>query len=182
MTTVAQTLVAGGDALSQLTATVTQVLGRLGPLRLANLTVPTADVASSLATLLDVPIGNLALQGWQQHRDVAAARRSTAIHPGTREVVRLLEHRIESHQSPVIEVTVQGVPKEVLALDLDVEIEAASVDLVIEHGEIVAVESGPAIAKGTLSASDVVLASHEFQAADLAIPTRANAPVPPAPA
>ena len=77
MTTVAETLVPGSDAISQLAATVSQVLGRVGPLRMAGLVVPISDVASSLTTLLDVPVGNLAIEGWQQHRDVAEARRRT---------------------------------------------------------------------------------------------------------
>jgi len=61
------------------------------------------------------------------------------------------------------------VSQEVLALDLDVEVEAASVDLVIRHGKVDEVRSGPAIARGELSASEVVLASHEFQAVDLGL-------------
>lgn len=172
MTTIAQTLVGGNEPISRLASVVGGVLERLGPLRLAGLVVPTADVVAAIATLLDVPVGNLAIKGWQQHRDVSAARASTAANPGTHEVVRLLEHRIESHQSPVIEVTVNGVSQEVLALDLDVEVEAASVDLVIRHGKVDEVRSGPAIARGELSASEVVLASHEFQAVDLGLSSR----------
>jgi hypothetical protein len=169
MTTIAQTLVAGGNATTRLAEQIAPVIGRLDALRLAGLAVPTVDVASTLSSLLDVPLRGLALKGWRQYRDVAEARRSTAEHPGTREVVELLEHRIESRQSPAIEVTVEGVPREVLALDLLVEIEATTAQLVIEHGEIVRFETGPAVARGTLSAHDVVLASHEFQAVDLSV-------------
>ncbi|HKJ56350.1 MAG TPA: hypothetical protein VJ978_10220 [Nitriliruptoraceae bacterium] len=167
MTSIANVLVGGHDPLGQLTTTIAPILERLDALRTAGLHLPAADIATALATLLDMPVSDLAKKGWQQHRDVEAARASTAANPGFQEVVRLLEHRVESRHAPALEITVNGVPREVLALELLVEIEAANVDLVVRNGEIDEVRSGPAIARGTLSASEIVLASHEFQTVDL---------------
>lgn len=167
MTTIARALVRTDDAGAG--TALQQAMSRLGPLRVAGLAVPTAEVSSALAALLDQPIGNIALRAWTQHGEIEQACRRTSANPGSREVVRLLKHRIVSRQSPVIEALVDGAPVPLIELDLLVEIEASSADLVIEHGMVADRRAGTAIARAKLSASDLTLAEHEFQPVDLTL-------------
>jgi hypothetical protein len=167
MTTIARTLVDGAESGDTLTSAVAGVLTRLPPVAVAGLTVPSTDLSAALSALLDVPIGNLALRGWQQRREVVDACRRTATEAGAREVLRLLDHRIVSRQSPTLEVLLDGVRVVLLELDLTVEIEVNGVDLVIEHGAVQDARPGSATARADLRAWDVVLAEHEFQPVDL---------------
>lgn len=167
MTTIARALAGTDDAGSE--AALQQALLRLGQLRVAGLVVPSAEVSSALAALLDQPLGNVALRAWAQHHEIQQACQRTAADPGSREVVRLLKHRIVSRQSPVIEAMVHGAPVPLIELDLRVEIEASSVDVVIENGVVTDTRPGTAIAKATLSASGVTLAEHELQPVDLTL-------------
>ncbi len=82
-------------------------------------------------------------------------------------MVTLAEHSIKSKQSPTVDVEVGGVSTTVLELDLETEIELASVELVIEGGEIVDAVSGGAMAKVTLEASGVTIIERDYRPADL---------------
>ncbi len=139
----------------------------LGRILISGLAVPSADVAGALARLLDVPVGNVAIRGWHQHRKIEQARQQTKDNATDRAVVRLGDHKIKSKQRPVIEATVGNHTMPVLNLELEVEIDVSAVDLVIEQGEVCEVHHGSAVAKAKLSASKVTLAERNFSTVDL---------------
>ncbi len=147
------------NSLTASTDLAQQLMGAYG--------VPVAQVIPAIWKLLDMPAGNLAIRGWGKHREVSAAMNQTKDRIGDRRVVRLAEHSIKSKQTPTIDASVAGASKTVLVLDLEVEIEVASVDLIIEQGEIVDSIAGGAVAKAKLSASGVTLAEREFSPIEL---------------
>ena len=131
--------------------------------------VPPTDVAAAIADLLTMPVGNLALVAWQRQHAVRAACETTRAQPGSRRVLRLLEHTVRSEQHPSIDVEAGPLHAPLLSLTLRVEMSITAVQLVIEEGGIVGVYPGPASASATLSAGDVVLARRQVTAIDLSV-------------
>lgn len=115
--------------------------------------MPALQLATTIATLLDMPVGDLAVQAWEQGRRVRVACQQTRGHPGSRQVVRLLE------QGPV-----HGT---LLTLTLDVEIAVSLTDVVVEQGRIVDVRPGTASAEAKLAVGGVVLARRKTRRFDL---------------
>lgn len=155
------------DAAAELATAVARTTTAAGRLSVAGITVPEADVANAIVTLLRMPIGNIAVRGWNDHRSISQAKQRTAENPTVREVIRLLEHRIVTKQEPRIEAEVNGVTVRLLTLTLEVEMRLSSADVVVERGRVVDVRPGSAVAKATLSASKVKLAEKEFRQVDL---------------
>lgn len=171
MTTLGDLLYGPGDREDR-AANLAGAIERGGmALTAAGLQADRGDVASALARLLDVPIGNIAIKGWAKHRDVEKARAETRATPGDRQVVQLASHTITSTQKPTVDISVAGVQHTVLTLDLEVRIEVGLASLAIEGGEIVDTMPGPTVASAKLSASGVVLAEHDLTVADLGQPT-----------
>ncbi len=139
----------------------------LQSVRIGGAAVPMPEVVNAVAQLLDMPVGNIALQGWHQQREVLKAKAETAGQPGTREVVRVLQHTITSKQSPTVRATAGAASVTILTLDLEVEIKVSSADLVVEAGQMTQARAGSAVAKAKLSASGTTLAEREFQPVDL---------------
>lgn len=129
--------------------------------------VAPADVATAITDLLDVPLGNLALAAWDQQRRVRAALDETRRQPGSRQVVRLLEHTISSTQHPTLDVESGPVRARLLSLTLDVAIAINATELVIEGGRVVEVRAGAASASASLSAGHVTLAQRQLSDIDL---------------
>jgi hypothetical protein len=140
----------------------------LGLLAAAIALAPSAgsEVAGALSTLLDAPVGNLALRGWRKHRDVLDALEETE-ESGDRQVVRLARHKVSSSQSPSVEVATSGARQTVLEVDLKVELEIGLVDLTIEAGQIVGSSTGETKASGRLSASGQTIVKRELTLVDL---------------
>lgn len=152
------------------------VTGPLAALRIGGVAVPHVEVVDAVATLLELPVGNLALTAWGQQRDVAEAIERTRNDPAGREVIEVLSHRIRSRQRPTIDVDVNGARSRVLELDAEVELEMTTAELVIEAGRVTAARTGPTRGRARLSASGVTLAARDFTAVD-ATPD-INAPAP----
>jgi hypothetical protein len=136
---------------------------RLGPLLLelplASLAMDMrTEIATALDDLLDMPVGQLALDGWAKRQRVHAACERTRRQPRRREVVPLAEHTLTVTQHPTIELTVGGTTHRLLTLALEVQIEVTAVTLVIQHGRVAEVRHGAASAEATLSAGKVRLA------------------------
>jgi hypothetical protein len=150
---------------------------RLGPagldlarVRVAGLAVDPSEVSGALLRSFDVPIGNLALRGWQQLAQVSRARERTAAEPGTREQVHLGEHRMSFRQSPVVEAWVGGASLEVLRLTLELDVHVTAVTLDVEGGRITRSRPGPARARAALSVDGRSLVSRELRPVDLSTP------------
>ncbi|MEL6985291.1 MAG: hypothetical protein AAFO29_22855 [Actinomycetota bacterium] len=171
MTTLGDLLYGPGDREDRATRLADAIEGGGLALSAAGLQADRGEVAASLARLLDMPIGNIAIRGWAKHRDVEKARAETRATPGEREVVQLASHTITSKQKPTVDISVAGVHHTILTLDLEVRIEVGLASLAIEEGEIVDTMPGPTVAGAKLSASGVVLAEHDLTMADLGQPT-----------
>ena len=179
-TTLAELLIgSAAETPAVLAAAMAGAQAVLARLSVAGLSIPGHDVASAVAKLLEMPIGNLAIKGWSGHRSVADAKRRTAENPGAREVVRLLDHRIKSKQKPEILVEINGAPVPLFELTLEVELRISSADVVVERGEVVDVGPGSVVAKGKLSAADVELLTSEFRQVELKPGVEPPPPVPP---
>ena len=137
--------------------------------------LPPVEIATAISKLLAMPVGNVALVAWDQQRRVRAARQQTRRHPGSREVVRLLEHTVTSKQNPTIDVEAGPVRGTLLTLTLQVEVAIGATDLVIEHGRVVEVHTGAATASAELSAGSTVLARRALVVVDLAADHRSHA-------
>ncbi|MEM7324196.1 MAG: hypothetical protein AAF531_13990 [Actinomycetota bacterium] len=170
MTSIADLLYPGSDDagnLNQLTVALGATTLPIHGLLVGPFATPLIEVASVLSRLLKAPVGNIAIKGWGKHREVQKAIEASKKEPGEPRTVRLAQHSIKSKQSPTVEATAGGVTKTILELDLVVELELASVELVILDGEIDDAVTGGTLAKAKLSASGVTLAEHELQPADL---------------
>jgi hypothetical protein len=147
--------VAAGHLLRQLSAAG---LDLARGVTVGGLSVPAVEIVNPVLQLLELPVGNLALQGWHNYHQVSTAKARTAGGPGAREVVRLLEHTISSSLSPTVDVSVGAASVTVLSLEIEVEIRVSTVNLVVEGGNVVWVAPGNATATVTLSASGVTVA------------------------
>ena len=143
-----------------------RISGPLSRINVGGVSIPPVEVTNAVVALLELPMGNLAVHGWQQHRRVQEAIERTRTDPAGREVVELLRHKIRSKQQPTIDVDVDGVAMPILELEVEVELEVASAELVIERGAVSAVRTGPTRGKATLSASGVTLAQQQFSPVD----------------
>jgi hypothetical protein len=182
MTTIAEILFRPGSSHAELNASIERARASLGTLSFTGFSVPSADVGETLKDLLDLPVGNIALRAWRQYRDVVQACERTRISATEREVVRLMEHRVVSHQSPVIEVIVGGSAVPILALDLCVEVNVASAELLVERGSVQQIRTGDGSARVRLSAGEVLLAEGRINFVDLGrIPKTSGSLPPPLP-
>jgi hypothetical protein len=143
-----------------------RALGPLTALRVGGISVPSVEVVDAVSALLELPVGNLALKGWEQQRNVAESLERTRHDPSGREVVELLQHRIRSRQRPTVDVDFDGVRSTVLELDVDVELMVSSAELIIERGRVSSVRNGPTRGHARLSASGVTLAERELTSVD----------------
>lgn len=155
------------DAAAELAAALERTTTAAGRLSVAGIAIPEAEVANAVTTLLQLPIGNIAVKSWNDHRSISQAKERTAQNPTVREVIRLLEHRIKTKQEPEIVAELNGATVRLLTLTVEVEMRVSSADVVVERGRVVEVRPGSAVAKATLSTSKVQLAEKEFRQVDL---------------
>lgn len=158
MTTVSDLLFASPSEGQRVLSAAFETAPGLGQMTIGGLTVPSIDISSALLRLFQVPLGNLALRGWNFQREVERAKTETALDPDGREVLKLFEHKIRSHQSPTIELRAGDLAVTVAKLTAEVEIVITSAELVIERGEISGLEPGEAKASAKLKAGDAVIA------------------------
>ena len=125
------------------------------------------QIAMAISCLLTMPVGNLALVAWEQERSVRAAGEHTLQYPGSRQVVRLLEHTVSSTQNPTIDVDAGPVRATLLTLTLQVDLSISATDLVIEQGRVAEMRAGPTTAWASLSAGSALLARSKPVEVDL---------------
>lgn len=151
-------------ALESSLARAGEPLGDTGP---GSVTVTDSALSTAIAGLLEEPVGNLAVRGWQSHRLVVEACERTRANPGSIEVVELLEHEIASRQHPRLELFVNDVRVRVIQLDLDVALRVDGVGLTIADGRISGWSTGTVVGRAELTASGVSLARREHTLVDL---------------
>ncbi len=183
MTTLTELLIEPqADAATELASALGRSPAVLAKLSVGGLAVPDVEVANAIMTLLDLPVGNIVLKGWDEYRGIAEAKRATADDHNSRQVVRLLEHRITSSHEPVVEVELNGVTYPLLKMTLEIELRLSTVDVTVERGAVADVRPGSSSAKASLSAGKVVLAEKQFRELELRSEIEsATAAAPPAP-
>jgi hypothetical protein len=139
----------------------------LGQITVGGFAIEPPQVSGALIGLLDMPIGNLAVHGWEHSAAIERAKQRTLSDPGSREVVTLGEHTIRSTQSPTVDASVGGAKVTLLQLDIKVTITVTGVRLVVEEGRIASATPGPARAGATVSAGGTTLFSRETRPVDL---------------
>jgi hypothetical protein len=125
------------------------------------------QATAAILALLAMPLGNVALTAWAAHARVRAACEQTAREPGSRQLVRLLDHTIRSEQHPTVDLDVGGATRQLLVLTLQVEIVVSVADLVVEGGRVSGVMTGATSASAALLAGEVLLARGALQGVDL---------------
>lgn len=125
-------------------------------------------LAPAITKLFDIPIGNLALSAYRRQREVRAAMKRTESVPGSREVVRLAEHEIETTIEPEVVIQVNGVSYQPIEIALDLNMEVEALTVTVEHGRIVGWAPGAATASATLKAGEVTVASAATKPVQLA--------------
>ncbi len=111
-----------------------------------------ARMAEAVATVLDIDLGSLALDGWAKYGEVRAAARRSAPPNESSERVRLVEHRITSTHRPSVELYLNEVLLATIALGLEVEIDVHGLDAEIRGGRLVGFHGGDLDVRATLSA------------------------------
>jgi hypothetical protein len=124
-------------------------------------------IAEGILAFLDMPAAHLAASAYEKHRRIEVAKRETAEPPGTRQVVQLMKHTINSRLEPKVEIEINGVPKTLLRLAL-----IESVTAIVQSGHLVDITPGSATAEATLSASGITLAKAKPRPIDLAVPAK----------
>lgn len=166
MTTLGDVLARGGTR-RELTDTLRGTIGSVEPLTRPVGVMPAAEVIAALASVLDMPLANLAVLCWHDYREVSATRRRTTGPPPGRAAVEIGRHKLSCTQEPEVEMVIDGRPVPVLKLKLELEINLSFAELVIVEGQIVEVRHGDGTATGRLSAGEVTLAEGTVRALDL---------------
>lgn len=130
------------------------------------------QVTDALVGLLAVPVGNVALGAWARHRQVQAACEATARRPGSRRVVRLLEHTVHSEEHPVVDLDLGAgaASQRLLTLTLDVVLEVGAVHLVVSDGRVAEVVPMSVSGSARLLAGSTCLARGSLDTLDLSLP------------
>ncbi|MGE5830211.1 MAG: hypothetical protein ACM30G_17890 [Micromonosporaceae bacterium] len=150
MTTVAELLFERpADRADQINRQLEQRAGALG---LLSHGVPglTRQVATAIASLLDLPIGGLVLQAWRKQQAILKACEQTRGVPGATASVVVANHTLQTSQQPRVYLDVAGaqVPILELALALTLDIDAITVNVL--EGHVTGCGAGTAAAAGEL--------------------------------
>ena len=120
--------------------------------------IPHAELVTAILDAIDIPVGNVAISGWNKCRLIREAKVESLAAPGTKKFVRLAEHSIDSTHHPRIELDLNGARIEILRLDLVVSLQIETVRVVVENGVIAGWGPGNAIVSATLSSGGLQLA------------------------
>lgn len=131
-------------------------------------------VASGVIALLEMPIGDFIFTAYRKHRLIEAARRDTLAAAGSRQVVQLLEHTIESVQHPTVDLVVDGASQTLFKLDLKAELTVEIATLIVEKGEIVDTRPGKATGAVSLGLSGKEILRSSISQIDLGSPTESR--------
>jgi len=102
------------------------------------------DFADVAAGLLDLDLGGVLVTGWCKHAQLGAAAERTLAAPGSRETVRLAEHRISHTSSPHVDVLLGGTVVTQIKMTLGVDVDVTGLEASIREGRLVSLHSGDA--------------------------------------
>lgn len=112
--------------------------------------------------LQGIDLGSVLLNGWSKYRALRAAALRTLDHPGTGQMVPLLEHEIVSHHEPWVEVQVNGHPVARLTFGVDLKLKLALVQASIRAGRLMRLTAGTCTATISCSMQGIELASRDL--------------------
>jgi len=165
MTTVKDVLYAGE------TEGVQGLAGQLGSLGVLAAVLPEAvaptRVAEAVWDLLDIPLGDLLVRGWEKHRLIEEAKKATDGQPGAIQQVRIAGHTLKSEHHPKIECDVDGRTIPLLTLRLVVSLTIDTLVVTVTEGQVAGMSPGKVKAVATLSAGGVELCRREVEAVSL---------------
>lgn len=116
------------------------------------------DVADAAAGLLDLDVTDVLAAGWRRHQELRAAGRRTLAAPGTRETVRLVEHRISHRSQPYVDVVLGEALVTRVTLTLEVRVDITGLEASVRDGRLTAVHAGDAVVTASLAVEGVRLA------------------------
>jgi hypothetical protein len=100
------------------------------------------EAAVAAAGLLKVDLIEVLVSGWREHRDIFSAARRTLEMPGSKELVGLAPHRINTMQQPAVGILIDGKRVHTLQLGLSIFFEVTGLVAGISHGRLAAVHAG----------------------------------------
>lgn len=106
-------------------------------------------LASTIAGLLELDLGDLLIYAWRTHHRLVDAAEATLAAPGRQEIVQLGSHQVTLAHNPTIDLLVDGVRVHTFRFRLTVVFDVDVAAAVIQDGRLVAVKAG----KSTLTAS-----------------------------
>jgi hypothetical protein len=125
---------------------------------LSNDLKPSAYVGDALASLFDMPIGNVLIGAWHDNRLVQEACNRTRAQPGTRQDVYLLTSEVTCTHHPQIDLDTAGCRMTLLTLELKLDLTINSLVVDVTGGHVVAVGPGTADVRASLRVGRTVLA------------------------
>jgi hypothetical protein len=106
--------------------------------------VSSAHVGEALASLFDMPVGDVLFGAWHGNHVVQAARARTRARPGTKEKLHLLDTDVTSIYHPQLDLDTGARRITLLTMELEVELKIEALILEVAGGNVVAV--GPGLA------------------------------------
>jgi hypothetical protein len=100
------------------------------------------EAAAAAAVLLKVDLIEVLVDGWREHEDIRSAARRTLAMPGSKELVGLVPHRINTFQQPAVSILIDGRRVHTLQLGLSVLFEVTGLVAGVSGGRLAAVHSG----------------------------------------
>jgi len=125
---------------------------------LSNELKPSAYVGDALASLFDMPIGNVLIGAWHDNRLVQDACNRTRTHAGMREKVYLLTSEVTCTHHPQIDLDTAGRRMTLLTLELRLDLTINSLVVDVAGGQVVAIGPGTADVRASLKVGRTVLA------------------------
>jgi len=138
------------------------------------------NAAGLVKELLDVPLADVLVEAWKQHRRFRQYADAERYPPGEVSVVPLAEHHITSTHEPYIEVVIGGVSRGKIPFEVTLDVTVKAGNLIIESGKIKRLEAARAQVSGRLACAGETLLKHESEEFvwDDAITFGAGIPIP----
>ena len=118
-------------------------------------------LADAAAGLIDLRLTDVFAAGWQHYPALASAALRTLEHPGSQELVDLVDHHLTSGHRPQVEVLVNGVAVGSVEFELRLDAVVRSLVADVRDGRLTALHSGRCQLTITLAAYQVTLATRE---------------------
>jgi hypothetical protein len=135
------------------------------------------EVATAMAGLLELDLGDVLIAAWQKHAKLTEAARRTLASSDSEEIVSLASHRIQSTYSPHVDLAVDGTLVHCFRFVLEIAVEVGALDVVVRDGRLATLRGGECKMTATLRLDGVRLAAAR-RTTDLDLIVRLHPPRP----